>query len=461
MLSQLAQFVTMSRSLGGAARINRAYKQEKKSLGMAVEHNARHYPDGRMIVFEGTSISWGECNRLSNQIVNHLTYLNVRKGDVVSILMGNSLDTIAAIIAVSKLGAIASMVNSKLSGESIVNCISRTESAYLLFSEEGVASVGPVHSALRNIGVRGYGYFPGPRRLACPEWAIPFMPSDYADGNPSEIDELSMDDVGYYYFSAETTANPVVSKVTHRTYFRLSRYVASVLFDMQRDDLIYICHPLYREHVMFSGVGAVVFSGASMLLRRDFSAEAFLPEVRTYGVSGFTYTGDMCERLMAQPRADDDGETPITKCVGSGLRTETWMAFKQRYGIKKIGEYHGNDKGYGWCFNALNKDKTVGFCTKNHVIVKYDAVEHSIVTGYGGWCRKAKKNQPGLLLVEVKDDAFFDTYTEDERANSVVHNVLKRGDCYLNTGDLLRRVDVGFSFLLNHYEFVGRAKDIA
>ncbi|OUS25482.1 hypothetical protein A9Q99_21410 [Gammaproteobacteria bacterium 45_16_T64] len=283
------------------------------------------------------------------------------------------------------------------------------------------------------------------------------MPSDYSDGNPLETNDINMDDVAYCYFNPETAGGPKLLKVTHDKFHRLSHYVSSALLDLRKKDRMYLCLPLYYANTMFSGFGAVVLSGSSMFLSRDFSESKFISEIREYGASWFAYSGSMCNSLMDQKVMIDDHENPITKCVGSGLRADIWVKFKQRYGIDKVGEFYGADEGYGWFFNLLNKDKTVGFCTRNHMIAKYDFIENRVVTGYGGWCRKSKKYETGVLLVEIDEETFLNI--DCDRNSKFVHNVLRRGDCYFNTGDLLRRVDVGFSFLLNHYEFVGRVED--
>lgn len=460
MTNKMSEILSMARVLKKASRLKPQSQLTENSLGLSIEINARKFPNDPMVVFEGKTITWDGFNTLSNKISNHLKYSGVKKGDVVSIFMENRVETMAAITGVVKIGAVASMVNTNLSDNPLIHCVSCVNSGYLLFGEELLQSVEDVHEELRENGVREMTFFSDSRGVACPKWALVFNESDFKGDNPPETKDVLLGDLAYYIFTSGTTGLPKASRMTHDKHRRMSESFSTVLLDMKKNDRIYMCLPLYHSSAMFIGFGSITHSGASMFLRRKFSASKFLDEAREHNTTCFAYIGELCRYLLLQPKREDDADNPIVKCVGNGLRPDIWMDFKTRYGIDKIGEFYGASEGNGGCVNAFNKDKTIGFCPVKHVLVKYDVREERIVTGYGGWCRKAKKNDPGLMLIEINKKAVYDGYADSEASeNKVVHNVLKRGDSYFNTGDLLRRVDVGFSFFLPHYEFVDRVGD--
>ncbi len=172
MLSKVEKVFSMSRSLSHSARTKHKYKSYRKSLGLAVENNADIFPDEIMIHFEGDIVSWGEFNKLSNRIVNHLKYVGVEKGDVVSIFMENRIETMAAITASVKIGAIVSMINTNLVGKTLASCITNVDSKFILFGEELIDSVRDVMSDLDEDGIIKYSYFSDQKRIHCPEWAV-------------------------------------------------------------------------------------------------------------------------------------------------------------------------------------------------------------------------------------------------------------------------------------------------
>jgi citronellyl-CoA synthetase len=63
-------------------------------------------------------------------------------------------------------------------------------------------------------------------------------------------------------------------------------------------------------------------------------------------------------------------------------------------------------------------------------------------------------------VAKIDRRAEFDGYTNPEAtASKVLHNVLKKGDRWFNTGDLIRQIDVGFALGLKHFQFVDRVGD--
>ena len=70
------------------------------------------------------------------------------------------------------------------------------------------------------------------------------------------------------------------------------------------------------------------------------------------------------------------------------------------------------------------------------------------------------KGEAGLLVNAISADARFEGYT-NKSANEakLVRNVAKLGDLYFNTGDLIRFVDVGYTFGQRHTQFVDRLGD--
>jgi len=70
------------------------------------------------------------------------------------------------------------------------------------------------------------------------------------------------------------------------------------------------------------------------------------------------------------------------------------------------------------------------------------------------------KGEAGLLLGEIDSDFKFDGYTsEDATESKILRDVVKPGDAWFNTGDLIRQQDVGFALGKAHYQFVDRVGD--
>ena len=60
--------------------------------------------------------------------------------------------------------------------------------------------------------------------------------------------------------------------------------------------------PLYHSAGGGIGVSMMMHSGATLLVRRGFSASAWLGDVRRHGVTHFQYIGELCRYILAQAR---------------------------------------------------------------------------------------------------------------------------------------------------------------
>jgi len=226
------------------------------------------------------------------------------------------------------------------------------------------------------------------------------------------------------------------------------------------EDRLYICLPLYHGTGLMIGMGAAFSSGASVFLRRRFSASNFLSEIREQQATCFIYIGELCRYLLNTKKQADDHDTPLTRIMGNGLRPDIWMAFKQRFGIKRITEFYGASEGNVAFVNLLNKDRTIGTTTSKHALVRYDVEKDEIVRDAAGRCIEVVDDEPGLLLGHINPEAVFEGYTDPEATDKkVVRNVFDDGDAWFNSGDLIRRVKVGFTLGLPHYQFVDRIGD--
>jgi citronellyl-CoA synthetase len=223
---------------------------------------------------------------------------------------------------------------------------------------------------------------------------------------------------------------------------------------------MYLCLPLFHGTGFVCGVNSAIFSGSSMVLRRKFSASAFWPEVQKYGCTIFFYVGELCRYLVTQPPCPEEKNNPLDRVFGNGLRPDVWDEFKNRFGIDRVCEFYGASEGNVSFINAFNKDKTIGYCPGNIILVEYDIVNDEIVLDENGKLIQVQPGQPGLLLAEIDDRFRFDGYTDKAATDTkILRDVLQVGDAWFNTGDLITEIDVGFAMGKPHYQFVDRIGD--
>jgi len=432
------------------------------SVGLMVQNNAAEFPDDYALICEDEYVTWKELNERSNRVAHFLKSNGIGSGDCISLVMQNRIEFLVTLVGIEKVGAIAGLVNTNLTKIPLVHCINLIESKKCILGEEQVESLGEVIDELSLSAGKDYFFVKDSGNSPCPNWAqlLDSCDTSIDCDNPPETAQISCSDTAYYVFTSGTTGLPKAAIVSHKRAMPMGQASADIIQRLKRKDRLYNCLPLYHATGLNMGWQSTVHVGASMVIRRKLSVSAFWDDIRKYECTSFVYIGEFIRYLMSRPEQSNDADNPIVKSVGNGLRPDIWMDFKKRFNIDRIGEFYGASEGNSGFVNALNKNCTVGMGVAPMVLAAYDVANDKVVRDDQGMLIPVEEGEPGLLLIEITEKTSFEGYTSDEATNSkIFQNVLEEGDRYFNTGDLLKQIDVGFSFGLKHYQFVDRVGD--
>jgi len=438
-------------------------RPDRMSIGAAIEHNAARFPERVAVLGQGRSITWSGLNALANRIAHRLRAAGIGRGDTVSVLMENRIEHLAAVIGIAKLGAVGGILNTNLRGRPLVHCIEAVGGRKVIVGEELVDALAPVRDRLGLEDGTDYLWLADGTRGQAPAWAADFGRAldDAPAGNPSREREPAGHDPCYYIFTSGTTGLPKAAIMSHGRWFKAAYGFGQMGLALRPGERIYICLPLYHNNALTVAFGSAVLAGASVVLRRRFSASAFWDDVRATGADCFIYIGEMCRYLYNRPARAEDADNPVTKIIGNGLRPDIWQEFKQRFAIPRVVEFYAASEGNAAFVNVFNQDCTIGTTTSPHALVAYDVDNDEILRDARGRCRRAARGEPGLLLTRITPKFAFDGYVDrDASERKVVRDAFRKGDAWFNTGDLVRRVRVrGLARLTPHYQFVDRVGD--
>ena len=436
--------------------------ETKDSILLCVQQNAEQLSDHPAILFEGKTCTWKELNARANQYARVLQNAGIGQGDVVSLMIENRIEFFVAVVAVMKLGAIGGLINTNLRENPLRHCVTVTESKVCLFGMELVEAIDQVRSDLHLEGNDAYFGIPDEGRTEVPEWAtdIEKTSSNQEAGNLAQTEEIKLGMTALYIFTSGTTGLPKAAIMSHNRLLASSKLSHIAGLKCSHTDRIYLALPLYHGTGLVIGAGSAFSSGATMYLRRKFSASQFLAEVREHSISCMIYVGELCRYLFNTPEKADDANTTLSKLMGNGLRPDIWTAFKERFGIDRVVEFYGASEGNAAFANVLNKDKTIGMTSAVVDLIQYDVVEDEIKRDANGRCVKVEPGQTGLCVAQINETSKFEGYTNAEATEKkIIRDVFEPGDAWFNTGDLLQTVDVGFALGYDHYQFVDRVGD--
>src|SRR2546430_15394407 len=128
-------------------------ENEAENLGKLLELRASPSTDKTFLISEadGRRYTYAEFNRSVDATARMLASHTIRKGDVVSLLMPNSVEYIIAYFACWKLGALAGPVNSLLKEHEIEFVMNNSEAKVVLVHSEFCETIENIRAELRHL----------------------------------------------------------------------------------------------------------------------------------------------------------------------------------------------------------------------------------------------------------------------------------------------------------------------
>jgi citronellyl-CoA synthetase len=426
------------------------------SMGSVLEHNAEVYGDRTAILYENVRYTHREFNESINRYAHYFLSQGVHKGDEVIVFVDNRPELLMMIGAMSKLGAISSLVNPNQRGEVLKYSIRLARGRHFIIGEELLEAFEEIKDSLELTAKDTLYFQPEAGQRPCPTGYIdlPAVLKGQSLNNPTTTKAVTLGDPFAYVFTSGTTGLPKASVQTHRRWFTAISWFGKIVMNLKPQDVHYCPLPFCHTNALNVSWGAAAGQGSALAIRRKFSASHFLSDVRKFKATSFIYIGEICRYLMNQPERPDDADNPLVACVGNGLRPDLWKAFKRRFGIKKVFELYGAAEGPLIFTNLLNVDCTVGMCLTPFAIIRYDVEADEPIRDEKGFMQRVRKGEVGLMLAEISEKLPFAGYTDKgETEKKIFRDCFAKGDSWFNFGDLV--LDQGFKHIL----FVDRLGD--
>lgn len=265
---------------------------------------------------------------------------------------------------------------------------------------------------------------------------------------PSELPDP--DTLLFLMFTSGSTSDPKAVRCSSGRAGSAGLRVAAG-YGITADDLCYCQMPLFHGNALLACWAPALAMGATVVLRRRFSASGFLDDVRRYGCTYFTYVGRSLAYVLGQPRQPDDTENTLRLGFGTEASPADRAAFTERFGCQLV-------EGYGSSESAIVLARTPD--TPAHALgVQRDSnADIAVVDSETGVeCPRARFGGDGSLLngadaigemVNRAGGAGFDGYYNNPEATAE-----RLRDGWYWSGDLAYRDWDGFFY------FAGRTDD--
>ena len=436
--------------------------EDPGSLAHMFQAATEKFSERPFLYFEDEMWTYDHTNKAANSLARYLVSTGVKHGDRVVLFMENRPSFLISLLALNKIGAIAVLINTSLTGDPLIHCINSSDAVKCIV---GAERAEPLEDVLNQINItkqEDFLWAEDTDQYSLPDWAIDLKAQlDLSDDeNLEETNTVRIKDVACYIFTSGTTGVPKAAICPNQKLMAASVNIKIAGYRINETDCMHNSLPLYHSTGLMLGICAVIQAGASTFIKRKFSASSFWDEVQKYNTTALVYIGELCRYLANTEPTPAEQNNPLKVMVGNGLRPDVWDIFKNRFGVNRIVEIYGASEGNALFMNLLNKDKTIGMTNAQVALIEYDVAEDKIIKNEDGTCKKITNHDPGLLIVFISPDSVFNGYTDAQATEKkILRDVFEEGDAWFNTGDLIKTVDVGYALGKTHYQFVDRVGD--
>ncbi|KAF4552985.1 AMP-binding enzyme-like protein 10 [Elsinoe fawcettii] len=382
----------------------------------------------------------------------------VKKDDIVALDCGNKPVFVFIWFAIWSLGARPAFINTSLRGDGFVHCV-KTSSAKVLIVEADLADAitSEVSSTLRSENVQSVIL-----DSALSDRILTLPGHRACDDCRSGIEPTGMSQL---IFTSGTTGLPKPAVITWKKFFYTANAIPPYI-EFTSTERYYTALPLYHSSASMLGLGLVLASGTTLILSPHFSPRTFFASLTATRATSVQYIGEMCRYLLTSPPSPFDTAHSVQRFFGNGIRPDVWRRFKERFAIPQIAEFYGATESPASTFIKSRNLFGEGAIGRKGLLLstllggQTILVKHDVETGEPlrspatGLCLKAATNEPGELLgwLDPKDvKEKFAGYWGNKKATEgkILRDVLKKGDAWFRTGDLLRTDGEGRTFFVD------------
>ncbi|CAI9716837.1 very long-chain acyl-CoA synthetase-like [Octopus vulgaris] len=352
------------------------------SLADVFQASVKANPDKVFLIFDQQQYTYSYADKISNKVANLLLSLGIQKGDVVAMVLTNSPQFAWIFLGLTKIGAIPSLLNYNLRSSGLVHNLKISHPKIVIIDSD-IDIQNNMKEIQPEFHIPVYVVSTSTKSCILPDFLsfddVLELSSD-AMVDPSLRKPLHMSSLFCYIYTSGTTGVPKACNIY------ISKLLGSLRFGniigICNSDVIYVTLPLYHSNGLFLGFNLALSRGATIVLKKKFSASSFWKDCCQYQVTAVPYIGELCRYVLSQP-------------------------------INKI------------------LPKTL--------LVKYHNGTVEPQRDCRGRCIPISPGEMGLLLNEIipRFDNKIYKGTKDLDNQKIVTDVLKKGDKFFNFGDVL------------------------
>jgi crotonobetaine/carnitine-CoA ligase len=327
-------------------------------LPQVLAEQAARRPDATWIeTTDGDAASFAAAHADAARVAGWLAALGVSPGEHVAVMLPNGLDFVRAWLGLGRLGAVAVLLNTELTGAFLRHPLADCGATVAIvdaslrgaFDEASrdvpaiarvvtVGAPGDGEDGSRDAGggrthdARTGGAPPGAREHL--DWAAWRAAAPYEGPMPRASD------VACVMYTSGTSGPAKGVLMPHAHCYLYGRGTIDAVA-LTGEDRYYVVLPLFHANGLLMQLAATLIAGCAAIVRRRFSASAWLDDVRRHGATVTNCLGALSAFVIAQPPTPHDRDHRLRVVGNAPNAPEHDAAFRERFGVRDVTSGYG------------------------------------------------------------------------------------------------------------------------
>ena len=304
---------------------------------------AKWKPEIIAVTCDNDNLSWSELETRTDALARGMLQQGVNKGDVVAVLMTNSVTYLEIALAAIKVGAICAPLNLRLTPNELTHQLENS-GAVCVFSESGL--IDRLQSSAEKLNQL--------RVVSVDDGAEDSLESFRVDGSPFPIVDCDDDDGVFLAYTSGTTGLPKGALLTHGG-VRISAVTRNLVYGHTNSEKLLCVAQLGAGGTMVATwASTCVVGGASIVLEQQFDPERSLSMIEHDRITTMFAVPIFYERMSQEPAFENSNLLAFRHAVTGGASVS--LDLLRRYHARGVPMV----QGYG-----LTETSASGVCLRD------------------------------------------------------------------------------------------------
>jgi fatty-acyl-CoA synthase len=278
-------------------------------------------------VFDDCTWSWDDVvDESCRRAAMLAAVLDDRRPLHVGVLLDNVPEYLFVAGGAALAGATVVGINPTRRGAELTHDVAHTDCQVVITDDAGAATLpDDIGVPIVTVESPGYGALLADQRVT----AVPAL-------DPEQSTPLFL-----LFTSGSTSAPKAVVCSTGR--MALTGQRAAAGYGITRNDVCYCAMPLFHGNALMACWAPALAVGATVVLRRRFTASGFLHDVRHYGCTYFTYVGRSIAYILSQAPSESDRDHRLRLGFGTEASALDRQRFHERFGCPLVEGYGSSE----------------------------------------------------------------------------------------------------------------------